>query len=108
MARPPLALNETEQRFAAVKSIDEAPDWSVNAPATDHPEVVRARGLAGGLLTSSPGSCGLIMRGMLLAIADHFPPNGLEKGMASTMRGARNAFAERKIELYRAAKRKGD
>jgi hypothetical protein len=98
-------LNQTEALFAAVKSIDEPVDWSVNMPV-DHPAALAARASTGCDLnyyanSNRPGDLGHAMRGVCMAIADSFPEEVLERGMASTLRGVRNCFAARKLELSR-------
>lgn len=110
-ASAPLAKAESNASMAArletllasnflVKSIEESPDWATIGSSY----VDGARAMAGGYIESaaksgSAGAPGMAMRGICLALADGFAEPFLERGMASTMRGVRNAFAQRRLEL---------
>lgn len=82
-----------DRRFAGVKSISEPTDWMPPVPASLD-AMHGAREAANKLIAASPYP-GIVMRGLVLAISDAFEDKHLERGMASTMRAARNAFADR-------------
>jgi len=86
-----------EQALGEAVSIDPAPDWADFEKLSDDAKADLAAGFAAARVTiRGGGNPGHVMRGVALALADHFPDEHLERGMASTLRGIRNAFAETK------------
>lgn len=83
---------DDEQPIDALKAITDAPDWAKLTAEND--AVVRAGYDAmDKLLRESGLNPGFLMRGASLAIADYYETKDLERGMKSTVRGVRNAFA---------------
>lgn len=80
---------ETQAALAAVKPITEPVDWSPQRGTEAFQplrEYVRKAAVAGS---------GFAHRAIMQGLADSFEVHYLARGMASTLRGVRNAFAER-------------
>ncbi len=104
-----MAGKDIEAMMAALVSITAPPDWGMPGPNSAGDQIItEARQRANKIFRdfcdfkSEWGDHrGFVMRGLVMAIADNFQKVYLERGMASTMRGVRNAFATRREFLDR-------
>lgn len=88
--------SHVEDMLTRLAPITNEPDWvpieRLSEVNRDH--VINARRIISEAIAASPNP-GLTMRGITMALADAFEPDDLVRGAAFTMRGVRNAFAER-------------
>lgn len=85
--------DDEAQPTDSLKPITDAPDWATLSPANEaivklgYEEVTD-------MLCETDANNGFLMRGASLAIADTYETKDLERGMLSSIRGVRNAFAQ--------------
>lgn len=84
--------DEVDKPMTGFKAIEQDPDWATLTD--DHEKIVRiGYETVDNLLCSSGHNPGFLMRGASLAIADYYETKDLARGMLSSIRALRNAFA---------------